>query len=76
MLVPENNGRKILQTKKTWIVLKEFFADKYHKINLTQKLSAGQTGYHSANSVVPTGVIASLLNNLTFSTTVEQSHLD
>ena len=33
------------------------FAEKYHDLNIAQKLSAGQMGYHSANAVVLTGDI-------------------
>ena len=47
-----------------WIGFKYFFADDYHNFNLTQKLSAGQTGYHSANAMVLTRDIAYLLDNL------------
>ena len=52
------------------------FADEYHNLNITQKLSVVQTGYHSTNDVVPTRDIASTLNNLTLATTVEQIHAD
>ena len=51
------------------------FVEKNHNLKLTQKLSAGQKGYHSANGVVPTGDISYALNNLELTVTPEQSHV-
>ena len=56
--------------------MKKFFADKYHLLKLTQKLSAGNTRYHSVNVVVPTKDIASALDNLTLATTMDNIHMD
>ena len=54
----------------------QLFADQYHDLKITQKLSTGQTGYHSANYVVLTGDISSTLDNLVITTTTYQSHMD
>ena len=67
--------RKIPQTNERGLGSRSF-AEKYHNLNLNQKLSAGQTGHHRANTVVPTGDISFTLNNLTLSTTTEHSHVD
>ena len=53
-----------------------FFADKYHDLKLTHNLSVRQTGYHSANTVVPTGDIAFSLDNLVTDSTTHQSHVN
>ena len=52
-----------------------FFAEKYHDLKLTQKLSAGNTVYHIMNVVVPNGYIASALYNLAMAATADQSHV-
>ena len=62
--------------EEIWIGFKEFFADEYHSLKLTQKLSAGQTGYHSANVVVPTRDKTSALDNLALSATADQIQVD
>ena len=36
----------------------------------------GQTGYHSANAVDPTGDISSALDNLALASTADQSQVD
>ena len=56
------------------IGFKKLFAEKYHDLKLVQTLGKGQTGYHSTNSVVPTGYTASALNNLKMAATSDQSH--
>ena len=52
------------------------FAEKYHDLKITSKLSEGNKGYHSANSVSPNGDISSALNNLKITSTMYQSHVD
>ena len=52
-----------------------YFADEYRNLKITQKLSAGQIGYHIANTVVLTGDIASNLDNLAMVATTYQSHV-
>ena len=59
-----------------WIGFKKFFEGKYHDLNITKKLSAGQTGYQSVNDVVLPGEIASALKNLALAATAYQSHVD
>ena len=56
-----------------WV--QDFFADKYHDLNLTQNLSEGQTGYHSVSAVVPTRDITSKFDNPTMAVTAEQIHI-
>ena len=51
-------------------------ADAYHDLKLIQKLGLGNTGYHSANYVVPNGDITSILDNLAMDVTAEQSHVE
>ena len=53
-----------------------FFADKYHDLKLTQKLSAGQTVYHSIHTMIPTIYRSSALDNLALATTTENIHRD
>ena len=57
--------------KQTWIGLKKCFADEYHDLKLTHEPSAGHTGYHSKNDVVPTGDIPSALDNLVMAATAD-----
>ena len=59
-----------------WIGFKKIPADDYHGLNITQKLSAENTGYHSANDMVPNGDIASALDNLEMTAIEDQSHMD
>ena len=56
--------------EQTWIGSKTFFADKYQNLNLTQKPSAGSTGYHSANAVVQNRDISTALDNPEMSATL------
>ena len=53
---------------------KNHFTGEYHNLKLTQKLSAGHTGYHSADDVVMTGDIASALEKHSMEKTVDQIH--
>ena len=62
--------------RKMWIEFKNFFAGLYHNLKIAQKLSAWQTGYHSANAMVPTGYIAYALYNLAMASTADQIHMD
>ena len=73
--MPPRNGVNIPQTKKMWIGFKKKFADKYHEPDITHNLSAVQTVYHSANSVVPTGVITCALDKMTMAAAADQSHV-
>ena len=56
--------------------IQEIFADKYHDLKLTQKLSAGQTGYHSTKAVVLTRNISYAINNLALAATADHIHVD
>ena len=51
------------------------FADEYHDLNLTQKLSAGDTGYKSVNYVLPKRDVISTLYNLVMDATVDHIHV-
>ena len=73
--MPEINGGKSHEQKNVdWV--QEFFAGLYQKLKIAQKLSAWQTGYHSANAMVPTGYIAYALYNLAIAATADQIHMD
>ena len=65
--------RKNTMKKETWISFQEFFTDKYHDLNITQKLSVGHMEYCSMKYVVLTGDIVSTLNNLAISATTNKS---
>ena len=47
-----------------WIILKKLFTDEYHDLNLNQKLSVLQAGYHSTYDVVPSEEITSAFDSL------------
>ena len=59
-----------IETNVDWIQI--FFADEYHDLKITQKLSAENTGYHSANDVAPNRDITAALDNLTMAATAYQ----
>ena len=62
------------RTNMDWV--QYFFTDEYHDLKLTHNMSAGQTGYHTANSVVPTGDTTSTLDKLEMDATTDQNHVD
>ena len=62
-----------IETNVDWIQF--FFTDEYHKLKITQKPSAGNTGYHSANALVPNGDIAYEMDNLTTDATTDYIHV-
>ena len=47
---------------------------KFHELKTTQKLSAGRTGYHSANAVVLTRDISPVFDNIDLAAILDQSH--
>ena len=51
-------------------------ADKYHNLNLTRKMSLGQTQYHRSNTMVLIGDSASMLDKLEMAATAEQRQVD
>ena len=58
--------------EQIWIGFKKFFADEYHDLKITHKLSTGQTGYHNGNDMVLTRDMSSVLDNLTTDATADQ----
>ena len=62
------------ETNVDWI--QYFFADEYHDLKLTEKLSAGNREYHSANSVVLNRDTAYTLDNLSMDATTDQRFQD
>ena len=75
IMMPERNGENAIK-EQTWIGFKFFFEDVYHNLKHTQKLSAGQMGYHSTNDVVQTGDIISAHDTLSLITISNQIHVD
>ena len=73
--MPVNNGGKLQQKSKHELDLR-FFVNEYHDLKLIQKLSIGQTWYHSAKYMVPTGDIISALNYLSLATTKDHIHIN
>ena len=66
MSMPANNGGKPTI----------FFADRYHNLKITQKMSEGWTVYHRTNTVVLTGDIPPALDNITLDATADHIHMD
>ena len=66
------NGGKLINVD--WFL--EVFCGKYHDLKLTQNMSAGEMGCHSARDVVPTGDISSPLDNLALAATVDKIHIE
>ena len=73
--MPARNGGKIPQLKNCGLDSRKI-ADDYPDLNLTQNMSAGNTGYHSVNGLVPNRDIASNMGNVKMNATIDQIHVD